>query len=435
MKKSNFLNNLSWTMIAQIVQVLAQMLIGMFVSRYLGTDNKGSLDYVAAFVSFGTSIVALGVSGVIVNELCDVKNNDGRILGTVMRLQFIVSIITMIAVVGVIAGLTYYKNNDTMIIVLGAIEGASLLFGNFLTLFFWFQAREKMKYVSALQLITQLIVVLYKAVIIICKCSVVYFAFAKLLESIVTAILYYVVFRKYCKEKLAFDKQIGRKIITRSAPFLIADVMILLYQTMDKMMLGSMIDMTSVAYYSAATTIAAMWSVIPTAFLNVIRPKVMSSNTKDRKLYEKRMTETFTGLIYSAIPYSVIITIIGKYVIWLLYGKDFIPGNSALKIVVWYCAFSYIGGGRSIYLICEDKNKYATIFCIWGAIINAVLNWFLIPSYGINGAAFATLLTQIFANVIIPACYKETREYVKYVFKGFIRVDYVINDLKSILKK
>lgn len=432
MKKSKFFNNLSWTLIAKCFQLCAQLLIGMFVARYLGSDLKGTLDYTAAFVTFGSSVVGLGLSGVIVNELCTSKNSDAKVLGSLMRLQFIVSILTFIITIAVISLLNL---GDLKLIIIGVIQSISLIFNVYTTLSYWFQARDMMKEASIIQLISQFIVIVYKVAIILLKCDVIFFAFSVTLEAMSTAIIYYYVYRKYDKEKFSYDKNLVKYVMKQAMPFLVADVMIFLYQCMDKMMIGSMLDKSSVGCYSAATTIANMWSLIPASFLNVIRPKVMDAHCRDEALYKKRLTEMFTGLIYSALPFSILMSFVGKYVLLILYGEDFIAGVSALSIVVWYCAFSYIGGGRSVYLICENKNKYVQIFCMWGAVSNAILNFILIPRYGINGAAIATLLTQIISNVIVPACYKETRDYIGYVFKGLIRIDYVIKDAKEIFKK
>ena len=429
MKKSLFFKNLSWTLVSKFIQLFAQMLIGVFVARYLKPDQKGILDYVASFVTFGTSIVSMGVSGVIVNEFCNSGEKDGKILGSVMTFQLIVSAVTSAAILGLVA---FLNKGDSRLFIIAVIELSSLLFGAFGTFAFWFQARDRMRLAAFIQLIAQFVVVLYKAVIIIFKCSILFFAFSPLLEAFTLAVLYFYGYGRYKKEGLSVSISTAKKIFFLSFPFLIADVMIFLYQCMDKIMIGNFIDKTTVAYYSAATTIANMWSLIPASFANVIRPKVMEAKKSDDALYRRRLTETFSGLIYCAIPFSVMMTFIGKYVIWVLYGADYLEGTSALRIVVWYCAFSYIGTGRSIYLICENKNRFVPIFCMWGAISNAILNIVLIPRFSIDGAAYATLLTQIIANIIVPFLFKETREYVGYVVKGLIRIDYVIRDIKEI---
>ena len=50
--------------------------------------------------------------------------------------------------------------------------------------------------------------------------------------------------------------------------------------------------------------------------------------------------------------------------------------------------------------------------------MNLVLNWLLIPLAGINGAAFATLITQVFVCVFAPLFFKETRVHTRILIEG-----------------
>ena len=69
--------------------------------------------------------------------------------------------------------------------------------------------------------------------------------------------------------------------------------------------------------------------------------------------------------------------------------------------MVWYTTFSYLGTVRNIWIVAENKQKYLWIINFSGAILNVVINYILIPLYGINGAAIASLITQIFTNFVL----------------------------------
>ena len=64
-------------------------------------------------------------------------------------------------------------------------------------------------------------------------------------------------------------------------------------------------------------------------------------------------------------------------------------------------SFSYLGTVRNIWILAKSKQKYLWIINLCGALANIILNALLIPYLGINGAAWASLLTQIFTNIII----------------------------------
>ena len=68
---------------------------------------------------------------------------------------------------------------------------------------------------------------------------------------------------------------------------------------------------------------------------------------------------------------------------------------------MWYTAFSYIGSARLIWIYAEGRQRLLCVMNFLGALVNIGLNWILIPIWGVPGAAFASLVTQIFTNVIL----------------------------------
>ena len=76
---------------------------------------------------------------------------------------------------------------------------------------------------------------------------------------------------------------------------------------------------------------------------------------------------------------------------------------------MWYTTFSYLGSVRNIWILAEGKQRYLWIINLSGALTNVVLNAVLIPVWGINGAAFASLVTQFFTNVVTGFIIKPIR--------------------------
>lgn len=70
-------------------------------------------------------------------------------------------------------------------------------------------------------------------------------------------------------------------------------------------------------------------------------------------------------------------------------------------------------------MISENKQKYTKQILICGVVVNLVLNSIGIPTIGMNGAAAATLVTEITCCLIAPLFFKDTREYVGYVISSF----------------
>ena len=108
----------------------------------------------------------------------------------------------------------------------------------------------------------------------------------------------------------------------------------------------------------------------------------------------------YSIIIYLSLAQSVAMTVLARLVIWILYGASYAPAAGALRIVVWYTTFSYIGSVRNIWILANNKQKYLWQINLSGALANVLLNWLLIPLMGIHGAALASLITQFFTNVV-----------------------------------
>ena len=127
-------------------------------------------------------------------------------------------------------------------------------------------------------------------------------------------------------------------------------------------------------------------------------------------------------------------TIAAPLIINVLYGEDYSASIDTLRIIVWYCTFSYLGGARGVWVLAEGKQKHIIVVNLVGALLNVGLNFALIPLLGLNGAAIATVITQVFANVIFISIYKPTRR-TGYLMLQSLNPKYLCLAFKNVFGK
>jgi O-antigen/teichoic acid export membrane protein len=147
---------------------------------------------------------------------------------------------------------------------------------------------------------------------------------------------------------------------------------------------------------------------------------IIAARSKDYNVYIKKNKQLYAAVIWIGAAAGLAVTILGKWIILIMYGESYIAATSSLQISAWYTLFAMLGSARGTWIVCENKGKYVKYYLGVGAVLNVILNYLLIPIYGAAGAAAATLLTQIFTSVFAPALFKETRIYTKYVFEAII---------------
>lgn len=112
--------------------------------------------------------------------------------------------------------------------------------------------------------------------------------------------------------------------------------------------------------------------------------------------------------------------IFGEWAITLVYGEAYAPAASSLKIIAWYTIFSYLGVARNSWIVCENKQRYLKYMYFSAAIINVILNYIMIPVWGPQGAALASLITQICTAMILPLFIKDMRPNAKLMIEAFM---------------
>ena len=179
-----------------------------------------------------------------------------------------------------------------------------------------------------------------------------------------------------------------------------------------------MIDQTSVGLYSTAVYLCGLWSFIPNAMIDSARPLITSQRSINREKYRRRIVKLYSAVIWMGIAFGVFVLIAGEWIIGFLYGEAYLPASGALKIVSWYCIFAYLGVARNIWIVNENKYAYEKRIAFLGSITNLILNSLLIPIWGIEGAALATLLTQFVTNVVTQLCIADLRENGRFIVQG-----------------
>lgn len=403
------LKNTSWLIVNQIFQMILSFFAGLLTVRYLGPSNYGSITYVASYISFFSSVCLMGLDTVVISKLVNYQKKDGEILASAIFLRVIFSIISM-----VILTLIVYvvDNGNKELVLIAVISSFELLFKCFGTLGFWYQYKLMSKKTAIADMISFFVATIFRIYILISSKSIYWFAAYNSLIYFLEGTSYIFLFKKDCNYRIRISFSLCKELCQACIPYLISGVMISLYSQMDRIMIKQMLNSTTeVGYYSVAYTISNLVAFIPNALSLSSRPVLMDMRRNNNPNYNKRITQTCAIIIWFSILYSLCITVCANFIVNFLYGESYLPAGSALKVLVWVTLFENITKIRDMWLISEQRSKYVSMFSILGTIMNIILNYELIPIYGITGAAIATVFTQMFVTVIAPSMFKETRQF------------------------
>lgn len=413
--KNRVFKNASWIIICRIVQMTINLVVGMLTARYLGPDNYGVINYAGSVVAFVTPIMQLGINNILVQEIVNNPDDEGKILGTTIILNTISSILCILGVF-IFARIANANEIETILVCL--LYSTLLLFQAFEQIVYWFQAKLLSKYTSIVMFLAYLVIAVYRVFLLLSGKSVYWFAASHAIDYLLIAIGSLIIYRKLGGQVFSFSKETAKKLISKSYYYIISGMMVTIFAQTDKIMIKLMIGSENTGFYSAAITSAGISNFIFVAIIDSMRTSIYEGKKKSNEIFAKRLIKLYSIIIYFSLFQSMFMTLFSSIIIKILYGNQYYPSIATLRIVVWYTTFAYLGAVRDIWILAENQQKYLWKINMFGALANVLLNFVLIPKFGINGAAIASLLTQVFTNVILGYIIKPIRPNNMLMIKG-----------------
>ena len=181
----------------------------------------------------------------------------------------------------------------------------------------------------------------------------------------------------------------------------------------DQIMLGQMIGDKAVLVYSAATRISEVWYFIPMTVSSSVMPSIFQAKEIGEQLYYQKIGNLNRILTWLAIIVAIVMTFVSKPLIMLLFGDSFGESGNILSVHIWASVFVFSGVATNGWFIAENLTYLSLYRTLSGAVVNILLNIFLIPVYGGIGAAIATVIAQAVASFISNGINPKTRKLFK----------------------
>ena len=414
-KKNSTTKNAAWIISCKIVQALLGLVISMLCARYLGPSGYGLISYAASIAAFVLPLVQLGLQSTLVNELVDDPAAEGEILGTSLLFSLLSS---LACIVGVCAFVYAANPGEPQTLAVCALYSVCLLAQALEMIEYWFQARLISQYTSLTGLFAYILVAAYRVYLLATGKSVYWFALSGALDYFVIALTLLFFYHRLKGQRLSVSWRRLRRMLSKSKHFILSSMMVTVFLQTDKIMLKGMMNEEAVGIYSAAVTCACMTSFVFAAIIDSFRPTVFEKKKTSEKAYEQSLVSCYRAVIYLSLAQSVVCTVFSELIIRILYGAEYAAAAGVLGLVVWYTTFSYLGPIRNIWMLAEGKQKYLWRINFSGALANVLLNAVFIPLMGVMGAALASLLTQIFTNVIVGFIMKPMRKSNALLLRG-----------------
>lgn len=394
---SSIASNTAWLFLDRLIRIVAGLLIGAWVARYLGPERFGELAFVIALTGIFQVVSQLGLDNIAIRDMSRTPESAVNILGTVFRLRLFSGAFCYLAS---LIAISLLRPTDTQALLLTAVIAAAILFQSADTVDLWFQSTLQSKKSVLARATAFLSSSSLKVLFIVLELPLMAFATLLLLEACLSAAaLAYLYARKPISEKWCWNKLVSRVLLKEASPFLLSGLALTLYLQIDRLMLSSLMDSSALGLYSVALTISGAFNFIPIAICVSLAAKIANvPSHSDRVDFFVKLNAL---LLWLGIAFALTLYLSADFLIAILFGAQYQGSAQILKIHVFSLIFIFISVANDYFSLSMRNGKVTLMRTLAGLGINIALNSMLIPEWGIAGAAISSFSAHALSNTAV----------------------------------
>lgn len=387
-------DNSFWLCCDHLLRMMAALLVGVWVARYLGPEGYGWLSYAIAFVGVVSSFTSLGINAVVVRELARAPSEAKTWLGTAFFLRSAGAVLGFLVCVA----LAWFRPGSApdvrpliVIVALGmffqALDVIDLLF----------QARGEARFSAWIRMAACVIANLGRVALLLIRAPLWAFAVCGVAELALTSMGWWWLARRQTGEGRIAEWQCEWKragiLLRESWPLALGGLAIYVQAYADQIVIGSMLGGEEVGQYAAALRLVSVFSFIPMVVQVVAGPEIARAKRDDETLYQKRLHGLYRSMFGLFLLTAVPLTTLGPLASRWLYGASYAGAAALLPWMALRLFFANLGVARSIFITNEGLFRFALMTSVVGAAVNLVLNFSLIPGWGVRGAIASSMVS------------------------------------------
>jgi O-antigen/teichoic acid export membrane protein len=386
--------NIFWLGVSQVGSRLIRAVIIIYAARVLGASEYGVFSYAMGLAAFFTIFADIGVSSIMTKEVSQKPEEGKKYFATSFWLKSVLIIFTCLLV---FFGARHFSNIEAAKPLISLIT-ILIVFDNLRDFSFaFFRAKEKMEYEALIMLSMNIAIMAFGFIALYLSPTALSLTISYVSSAGAGFLLALFALRKeFLGVFKHFTKSLAKPIISSAYPYAFVNLLGAFMTNVDVIMLGWFKSASEIGLYSSGQRIVQIFYglsiIITTATFPALSRAVGEKNReKVSFLMEKGMALAFM----IAVPIAIGGIILSKPILSLLYGAEYVPASLSFQILLLTILIVIPGFLLGNLVLAYDKQKKMALYIGIASAGNVLLNYLLIPKYGIAGAAFTTLLVQI----------------------------------------
>ncbi|GIP16506.1 flippase [Paenibacillus montaniterrae] len=364
------------TIISRIILIASGLISSVIINRYLGPELKGEYTFILNAVSIISLVLNLGIGQSYSYFSRNYGSSVKQVFVNIFYIQFILYFLFYSCFSFIIPD---YSSH--LIVSLSILTQFNTQIG-FMALVS--NIKQKNKIMVSSTLIYNMLLLLMIIATSSNNLEVVIIIHAIKLFVETTAII---VKMKLYPTLMKINLSLIKVVLKYSFLPLLTTLLITLNYKLDVIILKLFVENRDIGIYSVGATLAGMLWIIPDAFKEVL----FNRTAKNDSIKEILISIKFN--VYLAVVVIIFFLVIGKDFIVIMYGNEYKDAFLVSALMLIGCVPMILYKIINTLFVSIGKQKFAFITLFTSVCLNTIINFLLIPNYGILGAAYSSIIS------------------------------------------
>lgn len=395
--------------VKSIVSIIVPLITFPYVSNVLGVDNIGRYGFATSIINYFSLFAGLGINTYAVREGSVVRKNREKFNKFANEIFSINMISTCLSYL-FLFGLFFFFSNISRYKSLLIILSVQIIFKT-IGVEWVYSVYEEYMYITIRSIIFKILSILLIYMFVKTVDDTNTYSIIIIISILGPELWGFIRSRKYCAIRFTTNINIQKHI----KPIIVLFAMsatIVVYVSSDITLLGMMCSDYTVGIYSVSVKIYGIIKTILSSILIVSIPRLAALlGNENKKGFISLAEDVYKTLISVVMPAIVGILVLRREIVFLISSSSYESATSSLALLsvsLFFCLGAWFWG--QCIMIPFKKERSVFRITILSALINIVLNIFLIPLWKENAAAFTTIVAEALSFVL---CDIEGRKLIK----------------------
>ena len=407
--------NYFYNLLLSLANLLFPILSFPYVSRILGPEGIGKVQFVFSFAQYFALVASIGIPIYGMKEIARHKNDkEGRskVFSELLTIYLITSVCLTLIYLLVIFTFPYFDKDRHMF-----LPATLIVFLSFCYIEWLYTGMEEFKSIALRSVLFKFLGLILMYIFIKERSDFNAYLYIMMFSFLGNNILSFFLIKG--KVSFTFSGLSLKKHITPLLLILGMTFATSMYTEMDTVLLGLLSNHKTVGLYTAAVKLSKIIIPFVTSMGVILIPKIAKDFAeKNFDEVQRTLDQAFRFLAFFTVPIVFGLALLAPEFISLFSGPEFLPAANSMRLLSLLPLT--IGFGHlflCLILIPSGRNKEMLFSVICGLVVSLVLNFLLIPHFKEIGSSIANTCSEI---VVTIAYFYFIRKYFSFTYEWLL---------------